>query len=141
MVASINILDTRIRNITVEVTKALITMLLPLKPITKTITSDNGKEFAYHKEVSEALDTSFYFAHPYSFWERGLNEHTNGLICHYLPKKTDFTQISKVEITNIQDKLNHRPQKMLNYRTPYEVFFKEFAKVLAACLRWDCVSD
>ncbi len=129
MVASINILDTRIRNITVEVTKALITMLLPLKPITKTITSDNGKEFAYHKEVSEALDTSFYFAHPYSFWERGLNEHTNGLICHYLPKKTDFTQISKVEITNIQDKLNHRPQKMLNYRTPYEVFFKEFAKV------------
>jgi IS30 family transposase len=115
-----------------EVTKALIGMLLPLKPITKTITSDNGKEFAYHKEVSEALDTSFYFAHPYSSWERGLNEHTNGLIRQYLPKKTDFTQTSKEEIITIQDKLNHRPRKVLNYRTPYEVFFKEFTKVLAA---------
>ena len=115
-----------------EVTKALIQMLQPLKPITKTITSDNGKEFAYHKQVTEALDTSFYFAHPYSSWERGLNEHTNGLIRQYLPKKTEFTQISKEEIITIQDKLNHRPRKVLNYRTPYEVFFTEFAKALAA---------
>jgi len=115
-----------------EVTKALVTMLMPLKPITKTITSDNGKEFAYHKDISEALDTKFYFAHPYSSWERGLNEHTNGLIRQYLPKKTDFTQISKEEITTIQDKLNHRPRKVLNYKTPYEVFFTEFAKALAA---------
>jgi len=115
-----------------EVTKALIIMLLPLKLITKTITSDNGKEFAYHKEVSEVLDTSFYFAHPYSSWERGLNEHTNGLIRQYLPKKTDFTQISKEEIITIQDKLNHRPRKVLDYRIPYEVFFTEFAKELAA---------
>ncbi len=115
-----------------EVTKALIEMLLPLKPITKTITSDNGKEFAYHKAVSKALDTNFYFAHPYSSWERGLNEHTNGLIRQYLPKKTDFTQVSKEEITTIQDKLNHRPRKVLNYRTPYEIFFKEFARKLAA---------
>jgi len=115
-----------------EVTKALIEMLYPLRKITKTITSDNGKEFAYHKQVSEALDTSFYFAHPYSSWERGLNEHTNGLIRQYLPKKTDFTQISKEEITTIQDKLNHRPRKVLNYRTPYEVFFTEVAKKLAA---------
>jgi len=115
-----------------EVTKALIDMLQPLKPITKTITSDNGKEFAYHKQVSEALDTDFYFAHPYSSWERGLNEHTNGLIRQYLPKKTDFTQISKEEITTIQDKLNHRPRKVLNYRTPFEVFFTEVARKLAA---------
>jgi len=115
-----------------EVTSALITMLHPLKHITKTITSDNGKEFAYHKEVSNAIDTDFYFAHPYSSWERGLNEHTNGLIRQYLPKKTDFTQISKEEITTIQDKLNHRPRKVLNYRTPFEVFFTEFAKKLAA---------
>jgi len=115
-----------------EVTKALVEMLLPLKPITKTITSDNGKEFAYHKEVSETLDTSFYFAHPYSSWERGLNEHANGLIRQYLPKKTDFTQISKEEITTIAHKLNHRPRKVLNYRTPYEVFFTEVARKLAA---------
>lgn len=115
-----------------EVTTALLEMLLPLKPVTRTITSDNGKEFAYHKEVSDALDTGFYFAHPYSSWERGLNEHTNGLIRQYLPKKTDFTEVSKEEIITIQDKLNHRPRKVLGYRTPYEVFFKEFAKVLAA---------
>lgn len=115
-----------------EVTKALIEMLYPLRKITKTITSDNGKEFAYHKLVSEALDTSFYFAHPYSSWERGLNEHTNGLIRQYLPKKTDFTKISKEEITIIQDKLNHRPRKVLNYKTPYEVFFTEVTKKLAA---------
>ncbi len=127
---------TLIKNVTSkraeEVTKALIDMLLPLKPITKTITSDNGKEFAYHKQVSEALNTSFYFAHPYSSWERGLNEHTNGLIRQYLPKKTDFTQVSKEEIISIQDKLNHRPRKILDYRTPYEVFFTEFTKELAA---------
>ena len=115
-----------------EVTKALVEMLLPLKPITRTITSDNGKEFAYHQQISEALDTSFYFAHPYSSWERGLNEHTNGLIRQYLPKKTEFTQVSKEEIITIQNKLNHRPRKILNYRTPYEVFFTEFAKALAA---------
>ena len=114
------------------VTKALVEILNPIKPVLKTITSDNGKEFAYHKTVSQILDTDFYFAHPYHSWERGLNEHTNGLIRQYLPKKTDFTQISKEEIITIQEKLNHRPRKVLNYRTPYEVFFEEFAKELAA---------
>jgi len=114
------------------VTMALIEMLEPIKPILKTITSDNGKEFAYHKQVSEILETDFYFANPYHSWERGLNEHTNGLIRQYLPKKTDFTQVSKEEVVTIQNKLNHRPRKVLNYRTPYEVFFEEFAKELAA---------
>ncbi|KYJ86638.1 IS30 family transposase [Sulfurovum riftiae] len=114
------------------VTTALIEMLEPIKPVVKTITSDNGKEFAYHKQVSEILDTDFYFANPYHSWERGLNEHTNGLIRQYLPKKTDFTQVSKEDIITIQEKLNHRPRKVLNYRTPYEVFFEEFAKELAA---------
>jgi len=114
------------------VTLALIEMLEPIKPIIKTITSDNGKEFAYHKIVSNTLETAFYFAHPYHSWERGLNEHTNGLIRQYLPKKTDFTQISQEEIITIQEKLNHRPRKVLGYRTPHEVFFEEFAKELAA---------
>jgi len=114
------------------ITKALIEMLMPIRHVLKTITSDNGKEFAHHKTVSKILHTDFYFAHPYHSWERGLNEHTNGLIRQYLPKKTDFTQISKEEIITIQDKLNHRPRKALNYKTPYEVFFKEYAKSLAA---------
>jgi len=113
-------------------TTTLIEMLIPIKPVLKTITSDNGKEFAYHKQVSQLLNTDFYFANPYHSWERGLNEHTNGLIRQYLPKKTDFTQISKEEVVTIQEKLNHRPRKVLNYRTPYEVFFEEFTKELAA---------
>ena len=114
------------------VTTALIEMLEPIKAVIKTITSDNGKEFAYHKQVSQILDTDFYFANPYHSWERGLSEHTNGLIRQYLPKKTDFTQISKEDVIIIQERLNHRPRKVLNYRTPYEVFFKEFAKEVVA---------
>jgi len=97
------------------VTAALIEMLTPMQKITHTITSDNGKEFAYHKQVSEALNTNFYFANPYHSWERGLNEHTNGLIRQYLPKKSTFLNVSKEEIIMIQNRLNHRPRKVLSY--------------------------
>lgn len=114
------------------VTEALIEMIQPIKAITKTITSDNGKEFAYHKQVSAALNTNFYFANPYHSWERGLNEHTNGLIRQYLPKKSEFLNVSKEEIIIIQNRLNHRPRKVLNYKTPYEVFFNEMSKKLAS---------
>lgn len=114
------------------VTEALIEMIYPIKEITHTITSDNGKEFAYHKQVSAALDTKFYFANPYHSWERGLNEHTNGLIRQYLPKKSEFLHVSKDEINMIQSRLNHRPRKVLNYKTPYEVFFSEMSKRLAS---------
>lgn len=114
------------------VTKALIEMITPIQHITKTITSDNGKEFAYHKQVSTALNADFYFANPFHSWERGLNEHTNGLIRQYLPKKKEFTDVTKEEINMIQDRLNHRPRKVLGYKTPYEVFFKDFVKEMAA---------
>ena len=114
------------------VTQALIEMIQPIKAITHTITSDNGKEFAYHKEVAAALDADFYFANPYHSWERGLNEHTNGLIRQYLPKKSEFTNVSKDEIIMIQNRLNHRPRKVLGYKTPYEVFFSEMSKKLAS---------
>jgi len=114
------------------VTDALIEMIQPIKAITKTITSDNGKEFAYHKQVSAALNTDFYFANPYHSWERGLNEHTNGLIRQYLPKKSEFLKVSKEEIIMIQNRLNHRPRKVLNYKTPYEVFFSEMSRKLAS---------
>ena len=114
------------------VTEALIEMIQPIKAITHTITSDNGKEFAYHKQVSAALDTDFYFANPYHSWERGLNEHTNGLIRQYLPKKSEFLKVSKDEILMIQNRLNHRPRKVLNFKTPYEVFFRELSKKLAS---------
>jgi len=114
------------------VTDALIEMIQPINAITHTITSDNGKEFAYHKQVSAALNTDFYFANPYHSWERGLNEHTNGLIRQYLPKKSEFLHVSKEEIIMIQDRLNHRPRKVLSYKTPYEVFFSEMSRKLAS---------
>ena len=72
------------------------------------------------------------FANPYHSWERGLNEHTNGLIRQYLPKKSTFLNVSKDEILMIQNRLNHRPRKVLDYKTPHEVFFSEMSKKLAS---------
>jgi IS30 family transposase len=114
------------------VTQVIVTMMHPIKAITHTITSDNGKEFAYHEQISKALDTKFFFANPYHSWERGLNEHTNGLIRQYLPKGTDFTKVKNKEIQFIQDRLNNRPRKALGYKTPAEVFYATIIKKLAA---------
>lgn len=114
------------------VTQATIDLLQPLKDLTLTITADNGKEFAYHKIIASALDTKVYFCDPYSSWQRGLNEHTNGLIRQYIPKQSEFHNISKEEIVTIQNKLNHRPRKILGFRTPFEVFMKEFLRTMAA---------
>ncbi|MCF6340646.1 MAG: IS30 family transposase [Sulfurimonas sp.] len=114
------------------VTKALIEMIQPIKAITHTITSDNGKEFAYHKQVSAALDTDFYFANPYQSWQRGLNEHTNGLIREYFPKKTEFKNITDEQIVEVQNRLNARPRKVLGYKTPAEVFFDTITKSYVA---------
>jgi IS30 family transposase len=114
------------------VTQATIDLLHPVKALTHTITSDNGKEFAYHEVIAQSLNTNFYFANPYHSWERGLNEHTNGLIRQYIPKKTEFENISKEEIVTIANKLNHRPRKSLGYKTPFEVFMKAFSKEMAA---------
>ncbi|MBE8233145.1 MAG: IS30 family transposase, partial [Endozoicomonadaceae bacterium] len=93
---------------------------IPLK-YRQPITFDNGKEFSQHKVLSKALKIKCYFATPYASWERGLNEHTNGLSRQYLPKKTEFIGIENDEILAIQKALNNRPRKVLNYRTPNEV--------------------
>jgi IS30 family transposase len=114
------------------VKEATIQMLLPVKHLTHTITSDNGKEFAYHKEIALQLETDFYFANPYHSWERGLNEHTNGLIRQYIPKKTDFSTVRRKDIRFIQDRLNNRPRKSLGYKTPAEVFYGTILKNMAS---------
>ena len=67
------------------------------------ITSDNGKEFSYHEEIAQTLDTEFYFANPYQSWQRGLNEHTNGLIREYFPKKKLFKEITDKQIVEVQN--------------------------------------
>lgn len=89
----------------------------------RTITADNGREFSAHQLVSHTLCTDFFFAHPYSSWERGTNENTNGLIRQYLPKHRDLSTVTSGEEIMIMDRLNLRPRKCLDFMTPFEVFF------------------
>jgi len=107
----------------IDIENETIRILQPLKDNIFTITSDNGLEFANHKNISEALEYDHYFCHPYSSWERGLNEYTNGLIRQYIPKGTSFENITSEYIKMIEDKLNNRPRKALNWKTPNEVFY------------------
>lgn len=108
------------------VAKALIDMLKPYKKFVHTITSDNGKEFAKHQKIAKALNAQFYFAHPYCAWERGLNENTNGLIRQYFPKKSNLTSVNKEQIIDVQNDLNNRPRKSLDFLTPAELFLNSF---------------
>lgn len=107
-----------------ELAKIVIEMLLPYKDFTHSITSDNGKEFAAHKKISKKLLTEFFFAHPYSSWERGLSEYTNKLVRQYIPKKSIFSMYNEQEIKEIQHKINRRPRKNLNYDNPKNLFYK-----------------
>lgn len=102
-----------------------IVLLAPLAARVHTITVDNGKEFCEHELIAAGLQARLYFAHPYSSWERGLNENTNGLVRQYFPKKYEFAKISDQDLQQVEDLLNNRPRKTLGYRTPNEVFFKE----------------
>jgi transposase, IS30 family len=107
------------------VKQALSTILKPVAKKCHTITSDNGREFANHQEIASQLQADFYFAHPYSSWERGLNENTNGLVRQYFPKKSDFSKITDSDVQQVMDRLNNRPRKTLGYKTPNQVFFKQ----------------
>lgn len=100
----------------------VIDMLKPCREFVRTITSDNGKEFSLHKKIAKALKCDIYFAHPYSSWERGLNENTNGLIRQYFPKGSDFSGITTRQIKRVMDRLNNRPRKLLGWYTPNELF-------------------
>ena len=104
-----------------EVAKMFSKILNKLNPILKkSMTYDNGIEMARHKEITNKTGMKIYFAHPYSSWERGTNENTNGLIRRYLPKGTDFNLISKKQLMIIQEKLNNRPRKIIGFKTPKE---------------------
>ena len=113
-----------------EAADKLISILSPLarKGYVKTITADNGMQFAQHERVSSTLGVSMYFARPYHSWERGTNENTNGLIRQYIPKKSNFDDYSDDDLVNIQSKLNSRPRKRLGYSTPIETF-KSLTKI------------
>ena len=123
-------LDSRHAAITAD---AIIALLGKMKGRVHTITADNGKEFAGHKKIAQALDAEFYFAHPYASWERGLNEHINGLVRQYFPKGMDFSQIDDADIQFVMDRLNNRPRKCLGMKTPNQVFFGIDPPVALTC--------
>jgi IS30 family transposase len=114
------------RRLACHVKSHIINILAPYKPFVKTITSDNGSEFADHQLISKKLKAGFYFTHPYSAWEKGINENTNGLIRQYIPKKTDFKTLDINQIKYIETKLNTRPRKSLKWKTPLQVFMANF---------------
>ena len=94
----------------------------------RTLTFDNGKEFAEHQTLAAATGMNIYFARPYCAWQRGTNENTNGLVRQYLPKGTDLTAYSHHEVAAIQTSLNDRPRKRLGYLTPHEVLTQNAAR-------------
>ncbi len=109
---------------------AIIRLLRPFKARVKTLTFDNGSEFVKHERIARALGAQTYFAHPYSSWERGINENTNGLLRQFFPKQTDFRQVSWQQVNVAVDHLNHRPRKTRGYRTPNELFHKHFVPLV-----------
>ena len=119
-----------------EMKNAIVSSFINYGSVIKTLTLDNGTEFALHDKIEEELKTKVYFANPYSPWERGLNENTNGLIRRFYPKGTDFSTVTDEELLRVQSLLNERPRKTLDYKTPKEVFTsellmrKEYQKIL-----------
>ena len=103
-----------------EVSDQIIKLLNSSSNSAFTVTTDNGTEFTDHKKISEKLNIQYYFAHPYASYERGSIENLNGLVRQYIPKGTDFTNISQDEIKIIEKKLNGRPRKVLGFLSPIE---------------------
>lgn len=92
------------------------------KLMKKSLTYDNGTEMAQHKLFTKNTKVQVYFTHPYSPWERPTNENTNGLLRDYFPKGSDLSTITKKRLKYVQNELNERPRKVLDYQTPKEVF-------------------
>lgn len=113
------------------VTAATIELLRPYKRALRTITADNGKEFAYHEQLTAELGAAVYFARPYHSWERGLNENTNGLLRQYWPKCTDFTKVTTREVDKNVRQLNRRPRKTLGFKSPETLMQNHLAEVTA----------
>ena len=110
------------RRTALTVKLASLHLLDPLDGPVHSITADNGKEFAHHELIAHHLQADFYFSHPYTAWERGANENMNGLVRQYFPKDTDFASVSDEKVDLVMHKLNMRPRKSLDFKTPFEVF-------------------
>ena len=93
----------------------------------RTITTDNGTEFAAHEIIAKGLNTTVYFAHPYCSWEKGAIENMNGLVRQYIPKRTDFRGISRGYVRKIVEKLNNRPRKKNGFSKPADMINDKIA--------------
>ena len=113
-----------------EVCQATIRLLEPIKAYLKTITADNGKEFSLHEYATQELDVDWYFADPYSAWQRGTNENTNGLIRQYIRKGSDLNDYTDAYIAEITQRLNHRPRKRLGFKSPSQVLWQQHGVAL-----------
>ncbi len=108
-----------------ELARTVIHLLSPFKKHIKSITTDNGTEFACHERISKSLGVNIYFADPYSSWQKGGIENANGLIRQYVPKSETFEHVSHQQITKYSKKINMRPRKKLNFKTPHDCFYKQ----------------
>jgi IS30 family transposase len=97
----------------------------------KTMTYDQGTEMALHETLSRRLRMDIYFCDPHSPWQRGTNENANGLIREYLPKGMDLSDVSHQQLTAIENLLNHRPRKILGFKSPHEVFSELTADIVS----------
>lgn len=111
-------------------TSAIIRLMRPIQGAVKTLTLDNGSEFADHQSMARALSMGTYFCDPYRSGQRGTNENTNGLLRQYFPKGTNFANVSQRELNGVVEEINNRPRKRLGYRTPAEVFWGEYSGAL-----------
>ena len=109
----------------IELARTVIHLLSPFKGHVKSITTDNGTEFACHEMIGKSLGVNIYFADPYSSWQKGGIENANGLIRQYVPKSETFEHVSHQQITKCSRKINMRPRKKLGFKTPYECFYEQ----------------
>ncbi len=110
-----------------ELARTVIHLLDPYKDYVKTITTDNGTEFACHEIISKSIGAKIYFADPYSSWQKGAIENVNGLIRQYIPKSTEFATVSHQKVASYMKKINTRPRERLNFRTPQECFIEKIS--------------
>ena len=96
----------------------------------KSFTSDRGKEFSCYRNVEETYGINFYFADPYSAWQRGSNENSNGLLREFYPKKTDLSGVDEKELRFNLYLINNRPRKCLGWKSAFEVFFDELVQLI-----------
>lgn len=106
----------------------MIRLLGPIARRVKTVTTDNGSEFAHHERFDAAVGCSSYFCRPYASWQRGTNERLNGLIRQYVPEGRELSTLSQEEIAMIMHR-NHRPRKRLGFKTPHQVFMQSLNRV------------